>query len=111
MSSVQQRAVMIALLCNKINGINLTCTADSLATAAQCYMGMSPIQQNAVIIYLLCQLNAAIPGSSGGNFSGTGSPEGVVTAPVSSTYLQIDTGSFWMKRTGTGNTGWIEIVA
>lgn len=42
--------------------------------------------------------------------AGTGSPEGVVTAPVSSTYHRKDGGagtSFYVKESGTGNTGWV----
>lgn len=44
---------------------------------------------------------------------GTGSPEGVITAPPGSTYLQTDSVTDvkgwirWIKSTGTGNTGWI----
>lgn len=47
-------------------------------------------------------------------FAGTGSPEGVQTAAVSSVYLQTDGtngATFWVKRTGTGNTGWVLYVA
>ena len=43
-------------------------------------------------------------------FSGTGSPEGVVTAPVGSRYRRTDGGagtSFYVKESGTGNTGWV----
>lgn len=42
--------------------------------------------------------------------SGAGSPEGVVTAPVSSIYLRTDGGagtSLYVKQTGAGNTGWV----
>ena len=42
--------------------------------------------------------------------TGTGSPEGVVTAPVGSTYIDTaaTTGAVkWIKATGTGNTGWV----
>jgi len=49
-------------------------------------------------------------GSSGPRvMSGTGSPEGVVTAPVGSTWLDTaaTTGAVkWIKASGTGNTGW-----
>jgi hypothetical protein len=41
---------------------------------------------------------------------GTGSPEGVVTAPIGSLYLRTDGGagtSLYVKQTGTGNTGWV----
>jgi len=50
-------------------------------------------------------------GSGGGGKSGTGSPEGVVTAAPGTTYLDASTGAFWAKKTGTGNTGWIELIA
>jgi hypothetical protein len=42
--------------------------------------------------------------------SGSGSPEGVVTAPVGSLYSRTDGGagtSFYVKESGAGNTGWI----
>lgn len=44
-------------------------------------------------------------------FSGSGSPEGVVTANVGSTYARQDGGagtSTYYKESGTGNTGWVE---
>lgn len=40
---------------------------------------------------------------------GTGSPEGVLASPVGSVYLRVDGGSstsFYVKESGTGNTGW-----
>lgn len=44
-------------------------------------------------------------------FSGTGSPETVVTAGIGSTYHRTDGGagtSFWVKESGAGtNTGWV----
>lgn len=42
--------------------------------------------------------------------TGSGSPEGAVTAPVGSTYQRSDGGagtSFYVKESGTGNTGWV----
>lgn len=42
--------------------------------------------------------------------SGTGSPEGVVTAPVGSLYMRADGGTnstMYVKQSGTGNTGWV----
>jgi hypothetical protein len=44
-----------------------------------------------------------------GIITGTGSPEGVVTAPVGSMYTDTDAtnGAIrWIKATGSGNTGW-----
>lgn len=41
-------------------------------------------------------------------FSGTGSPETVVTAPVGSLFLRTDSAtSLYVKQTGAGNTGWV----
>lgn len=40
---------------------------------------------------------------------GTGTPEGVVTAPIASLFLRTDTGDIYRKATGTGNTGWVII--
>lgn len=42
-------------------------------------------------------------------FEGNGSPEGAVAAPPGSRYVQLDAASGaleYIKRTGTGNTGW-----
>jgi len=51
-------------------------------------------------------------GGGGAGFSGSGSPEGVVTASVGATYVQTNTtpASFWVKHTGSGNTGWDLLV-
>ena len=42
--------------------------------------------------------------------SGSGAPEGVVTAPIGSLYLRSDGGTsttLYVKQSGTGNTGWV----
>lgn len=49
------------------------------------------------------------PSGGGGGLTGTGFPEGVVTAPVGAEY--VDTAATngavkWIKTSGTGNTGW-----
>lgn len=44
------------------------------------------------------------------DFWGTGTPEGVITAVVGSTFRRTDGGagsSFYVKESGTGNTGWV----
>ena len=46
-----------------------------------------------------------------GNFAGAGSPEGNMTASPGSTYLNTDDESFWVKKTGTGDIGWIPKIA
>lgn len=43
------------------------------------------------------------------DFTGYGSPNGVITAGIGSTYRRIDgstSTSFYVKESGTGNTGW-----
>ena len=50
------------------------------------------------------------PAASPFEYSGTGTPEGVVTAPVGSRYRRTDGGaltSLYIKESGTGNTGWV----
>jgi hypothetical protein len=45
--------------------------------------------------------------------SGAGSPEGAVTAPVGSLFTRTDgdgSTAFYVKKTGTGNTGWVALV-
>lgn len=45
-----------------------------------------------------------------GEFSGTGTPEGAITAGIGSRYYRADGGAgttFYVKESGTGNTGWI----
>lgn len=50
-------------------------------------------------------------GASGPTWtSGSGTPEGVVTAPVGSTYSRTNGGAntaLYIKETGSGNTGWV----
>jgi hypothetical protein len=45
-------------------------------------------------------------GGGGTVYSGSGDPNGVVTAPVGSLYVDVDTGIVWPKVSGSGNTGW-----
>lgn len=42
--------------------------------------------------------------------AGTGTPEGVVTAPVGATFQRLDGGAgtcFYVKESGTGSSGWV----
>jgi hypothetical protein len=43
------------------------------------------------------------------HFTGTGSPQGVIAAPIGSLYFQTNAtaNGLWVKETGTGNTGWV----
>lgn len=51
----------------------------------------------------------AVQGTAARIYSGTGSPEGVVTAATGSIYLNLSGGNnttFYVKQSGSGNTGW-----
>lgn len=77
---------------NEVNGYNSEFTAETLKK----YVLTTPIW-----------LNSA---QTVGIFTGTGSPEGVVTASVGSTYHRTDGGagtSFYIKESGSGSTGWV----
>ena len=43
--------------------------------------------------------------------TGNGSPEGAVTATPGVTYWDALNQSLWVKDTGTGNTGWKQLIA
>jgi hypothetical protein len=48
--------------------------------------------------------------NSAGVYSGAGTPEGAVVARVGSLFLRINGGAgttFYVKESGTGNTGWV----
>lgn len=55
-----------------------------------------------------------VPGAPGVDASavapGVVDPNGAVIGTPGQTYLNTATNSFWVKATGNGNTGWIEIV-
>lgn len=48
--------------------------------------------------------------SGGGGLVGDGPPEGVVTAPEGTTYLDRLNDNFYAKRTGSDNTGWVPLI-
>ena len=53
----------------------------------------------------------AIQAGGGGGLSGSGTPQGVLSASPGATYLDTSTGNCWAKQTGTGNTGWLELIS
>lgn len=51
-----------------------------------------------------------VQGTDARIYSGSASPEGAVTAPLGSLYMRTNGGastSFYVKESGTGNTGWV----
>lgn len=61
---------------------------------------------NGLMTNIVSGTQATLPTS----YTGTGSPEGVYTAVIGSTFTRTNGGAgttFYLKETGTGNTGWI----
>lgn len=57
---------------------------------------------------IIAIVNAGPPGPSTTK-SGTGSPEGVLAAPIGTLYVNLSGGTsttLYVKTSGTGNTGW-----
>lgn len=57
-----------------------------------------------------------VAGGAGGfgGLSGTGSPQGSVTAPVGTTYIDVTNPAapnLWVKSSGTGNNGWALLIS
>lgn len=76
-------------------GVNLGNATDT--TLARVSAGVASVEGNTIITSTTIR-------------TGTGSPEGVVTAPVGTLYLNSTGGAgttLYVKESGTGNTGWI----
>lgn len=56
----------------------------------------------------MVSLGAGGGGGGGGEF-GVGSPEGAVVASPGTTYATA-AGELWVKVSGVGNTGWIQLI-
>ncbi len=86
-------------------------TTQELINEANCLLCLvSPGLLHFVMIQAIRGISAGGGGGSGGpGIVGTGSPEGVVTAPVGTSYFDSTTPGaaiVWYKRTGAGATGW-----
>lgn len=86
-----------------------TCNVQTLLDNASCFACLPPGMWALLELQLLCEI-AAVSSASGGAFSGAGSPEGVVTANPGSTYVDTTGHTFWLKESGTGNTGWVQYI-
>lgn len=93
---------------------SLSMTATELLEAA-CVSGIACLDSRNLMVVIAEGTNQNSGGgggseSGGGGEAGAGSPEGVVTADPGTTYYNTTDGSFWVKATGSGNTGWIELI-
>ena len=88
------------------NGVNTAAIQDAAVTPAK-------LATSGRFVFPTGAANGFGFTSGASHLSGTGSPEGVVTAAPGSTWLQTDATTDvkgwirWVKATGTGNTGWV----
>ena len=71
--------------------------------------------QRVLEVKILNRLNAMGTGggTGGSGVTGTGSPEGVVTATAGTLYTDTTTPGaaiVWIKTSGSGNTGWERVI-
>lgn len=65
-----------------------------------------------ILLYKIAVMIGNIPSTGGtGAYSGSGSPEGVQTAAVGSTYWDSTNDAFYIKDSGTGSTGWQVLIS
>ena len=82
------------------------CDPQSIISANPCLNVLSQFELEVLKTQLLCQISDSIISGGGGGLAGAGSPEGVVTASPGRTYWDTTNKAFYVKDTGTGNTGW-----
>jgi len=59
---------------------------------------------------LTVEFDQAVVNVGSGSLYGHGSPEGVEKGTFGSLYTNIDDGSFYVKTTKSGNTGWVAVT-
>lgn len=73
--------------------------------------GTSPMRTDPMRVIEVKILNALNGGEGSGSATpGVVNPEGSVTANPGQTYYNTDNSTFWVKSSGTGNTGWTELL-
>lgn len=80
---------------------------------AEADLSTTPLNTDTIRILEVRILNAlrgAGSGTGGGGVTGTGSPEGVVTAPAGTVYYDTASGSFYVKGSGSGSVGWVALI-
>lgn len=103
------QAVLAAIL--DINNGGSVPDAQTLITEANCLNCVVP---PGMVPYLILQAlrDGGIGGGGGaGGLAGAGSPEGSQAASPGATYYNSSDGSFWVKASGTGTTGWQQLIA
>lgn len=112
LSGEQMLSIQVMLL-GTIAGLDMTSPTviNQLLSDGRCIQCLSPQQQQLIIAQLLCNISSS---GLGGGSIGVGSPEGVVTASPGATYYDKtdpNAPDMWVKVTGTGNTGWVQLIS
>lgn len=83
--------------------------SQTLLSQAKCYICLGITLAEALELALLAQIiNGG--GVAGGGLTGVVNPEGNVTGVPGQTYWNSANQSFWIKNSGTGNTGWVQLI-
>lgn len=88
----------------------MACDINTLLASA-CSNGFSCLDDRSLkiaVLQLLCNQSTS---TACCGLIDSGSPEGVKTANPGVTYFDTSINSFWIKKTGTGNTGWLQLIA
>lgn len=97
------------LVCNILTNLGMAaCNIQTLLAQGAQFNQLDDMQLKTCLCQLLCNLTVSV--GAGGGLSGTGSPQGSVSAAPGVTYLDTSTGNFWAKQTGTGASGWLELI-
>jgi hypothetical protein len=106
----------LAILAQTLTTLDAMAATDpqSLLEYAKCFRCYSNGNTADLMeLALLDQISQTVTGGGGGGsgLAGAGDPEGSVTAAAGTTYVNTTDESFWVKKTGAGDTGWIELIA
>lgn len=107
-SCLQDRDLLVAIAQALADSLGMTAT-ELLQSA--CDSGIACLGNRDLMVAIAEGTNQnSGGGAGGGGEAGAGSPEGVVAATPGTTYFNTSDDSFWVKATGTGNTGWIQLI-
>ncbi|SRR6266542_3304801 len=98
---------ILAALIDVANGVPVSSDPQVIIDQARCLECVIP---QGFVGYAILAAVSNITGGGGG-LAGAGSPEDVTTASPGTTYLDTSTNSFWVKSSGVGNTGWVQLIA